>query len=255
MTAFDVKIRHHFTGKGFLLNSYNHKGYWYYGANREGDTIRVFQKWIKPGDYVLEIGGHIGYFSTFYADIVGANGKVDVFEPSDKNARYLHKNIAALGPDVSKNVTVVPKGAGDENTVLNFYIDPISGQNNSFVENFDGFLTTRAQSADGNAETTVERIEVIRLDTYFEGAQRFPDFVKIDVEGFEWNVIQGFAETISKARPKLMIEIQADADKLIPFFIGQGYTVYNDKLQKIGSIDEYKTKRSPNIFFAYEGHE
>lgn len=255
MTAFDVKIRHHFTGKGFLLNSYNHKGYWYYGANREGDTIRVFQKWIRPGDYVLEIGGHIGYFSTFYANTVGANGKVDVFEPSEKNARYLVRNIKALPAEIGQNVTIVNKGAGDTNMVLDFYIDPISGQNNSFVKNFDGFLTTRALSADSDAETSIEQIEVIRLDTYFEGKQRFPDFVKIDVEGFEWNVIQGFAETIAKAKPKLMIEIQADSDKLIPFFIGHGYTVYNDKLEKIAGVDEYRKKKSPNIFFAYESNE
>ncbi|RZJ70850.1 FkbM family methyltransferase [Flavobacterium sp.] len=251
-TAFDTAITHHFTKRKFFLNSYNHKGYWYYGANREGDTISIFQKWVKPGDYVLEIGGHIGYFTTFYANIAGKAGKVDVFEPSEKNAKYLVKNVAALPDGIRENVTLVAKGAGDSNTVLDFYIDPISGQNNSFVKDFDGFLSTRENSAEAQAETKIESIEVITLDSYFEGKDRLPNFVKIDVEGFEWNVLKGFAETIAKAKPKVMVEIQANAKEILEFFISNGYTVYNDKLEKIADYSQYATKRSPNIFFSHD---
>ena len=112
LTAFDTTIKHHFTNAKFLLNTYNHKGYWYFGAKREENTIKQFQSWIKPGQYVIEIGGHIGYFSTFYADLVGINGKVDVFEPSQKNIKYLKKNINFMHKNFSEIVSVIPKGAG-----------------------------------------------------------------------------------------------------------------------------------------------
>ena len=210
-TAFNTSIKHHFTNRKFLLNTYNHKGYWFYGKKREEETISVFQKWIERDNYVLEIGGHIGYFTTFYADLVGAKGKVDVFEPSETNLFYLNKNIANLPKELNEITTVVTKGAGDVNETLNFYIDPISGQNNSFVENFDGFLSSKELSADKSVEIIISKVDVITLDSYYESASRFPDFVKIDVEGFEWNVLQGFKNTIIKHRPKLMVEIQSDA--------------------------------------------
>ena len=251
MTAFDTTIKHHHTKKKFLLNTYSHKGYWFHGANREANTVKIFQSWIKPGDFVLEIGAHIGYFSTLYADLVGANGKVDVFEPSEKNAKYLEQNIKFIG-DLSNIVTVVKKGAGDVNEQLKFYIDPISGQNNSFVPEFDGFITSREKSAESQAEIITEVVDVITLDSYFDHAATFPDFVKIDVEGFEWNVVQGFKSTIEKSKPNLMIEIQANANEIFDFFYGHGYTIYNDKLEKIAAFPEYQSKRTPNIFFKHE---
>ena len=252
VTAFDIKIKHHYTKKSFLLNTYNHKGYWYYGARREQNTIKLFQSWIKPNQYVLEIGAHIGYFSTLYASLVGGKGKVDVFEPSEKNAKYLKENIRLLPEDLQKITTVVNKGAGDVDEVLDFYIDPISGQNNSFVKNFDGFFSNREQSAESNAELIKEQVEVIRLDTYFKNKTHFPDFVKVDVEGFEWKVVQGFADSIEKSHPGLMIEIQADAEKIIDFFKEKGYIIFNDKMQVIDSYETYLSISTPNIFFRYQ---
>lgn len=250
-TAFDTSIKHHFTKNRFILNSYNHKGYWYYGAKRDKNTIKLFQLWIKPNQFVLEIGGHIGYFSTLYANIVGNKGRVDVFEPSKENLKYLNKNIAYLPSGLQKIITVVNKGAGDVDSVLDFYVDPISGQNNSFVENFEGFLVNRAYSAESNAELIKEKVEVIRLDTYFENKIIYPNFVKIDVEGFEWKVIEGFTLTILKAHPDFMIEIQTDSEKIIPFFKEIGYSIYNDEMKEINNHSEYLTKKTPNIFFRY----
>ena len=250
-TAFDMTIRHHFTNNKFSLNTYHHKGYWYYGPKREQNTIKVFQAWIKPGDYVLEIGGHIGYFTTFYANLVGCQGRVDVFEPSQKNINYLDKNINFLSPDLREKVTVITKGAGHVNQVMDFYIDPISGQNNSFVKDFEGFLSNRKHSAESRTELIKESVDVITLDGYFQNAAEFPHFVKIDVEGFEWNVIQGFIETIDRSHPSFMIEIQADSENIISFFGNKGYAIYNDKLKLIRDHDEYLIKKSPNIFFKY----
>lgn len=252
MTGRDIKIEHHFTKRKIMLNSYNHKGYWYYGKKREEDTIRVFEKWISKNDYVLEIGAHIGYFSTFYAHLVGNNGKVVVFEPSADNLKYLNKNIDLLGDNLSQIVSVVQKGAGDVSGELDFYIDPISGQNNSFVKDFDGFKTSREKSAETNINVKIQKVPVVTLDSFYEKETKFPDFVKIDVEGFEWNVIEGFKKTIEKAKPLLMIEIQSDANEIISYFKSIGYKIYNDKMEEIKSFEDYEKKNSPNIFFKWE---
>lgn len=253
-TAFDVKIRHHLTKSKFLINTYHHKGYWYYGSKREEESIKVFRSWIKPEQFVLEIGGHIGYFSTFYAFIVGAKGKVDVFEPSMLNARYLNRNIKLLPSYLNTIISVVNKGAGDEKGVFDFYIDPITGQNNSFVKDFEGFYENRKNSAEGKTELIHDSIAVIRLDDYFENKTRLPDFVKIDVEGFEWNVIKGFEKTIIKTHPKMMIEVQRDVEKIIPFFKNIGYSIYNDRQIEIIDIDDYFVKKTPNLFFKFDSY-
>ena len=54
-TAKDITITHHYTHKKFMLNSYNHKGYWYHGKKREEETVAMFKKWISKDNYVLEI--------------------------------------------------------------------------------------------------------------------------------------------------------------------------------------------------------
>lgn len=251
ITARDISITHHYNNEPFLLNSYNHKGYWYHGKKREQETVAVFKDWINIGEFVLEIGGHIGYFSTVYAHLVGETGKVVVFEPSFENLKYLTKNIQNVKASLRHNIQLVQKGAGDVIGELDFYIDPISGQNNSFVKDFDGFKTSRELSAEQDADVQVVKVPVITLDSFFEGETLLPNFVKIDVEGFEWNVIQGFQKTIEKGHPSLMIEIQADADKIIPYFKSVGYTIYNDKMKEINNMEEYVAFRSPNIFFKY----
>jgi len=250
-TAINTTITHHFTNKKFLLNTYKHKGYWFFGKKREENTIKIFKKWIKKGDYVLEIGGHIGYFTTLYSILVGEAGKVDVFEPSELNLFYLKKNIGFLPKETKQIITIENAGAGDINGNFDFYIDPISGQNNSFIKNFDGFLSSRKLSAETSTEMTVTQAKVITLDSYYEKAVRLPDFVKIDVEGYEWNVLQGFKNTIAKHRPKLMVEIQNEAETILTFFKKNNYTIFNDKLEEIDDYNDYLNKRTPNLFFQY----
>lgn len=250
-TAVDIKIKHHLTGYKFLLNTYHHKGYWYYGKKRKENTIEAFKLFIKPHSFVLEIGGHIGYFTTFYAQLVGEAGKVDVFEPGRENLKYLYRNVRLLPVELQKIVTVVHKGAGDTDGELDFYIDPVTGQNNSFVKNFEVFYSNRENSAENKAEPIKEKVVVTRLDTWFQDKKALPDFVKIDVEGFEWNVIQGFVKSIEQKHPDLMVEVHSDSEKIIRFFKDRGYTIYNDKMDEIKNHADYLRKKTNNIFFRY----
>lgn len=248
-TAFDIKIKHHLTKYKFLLNTYHHKGYWYYGKKRKENTIQAFKSFIKPHQYVLEIGGHIGYFTTFFAQLVGEAGKVDVFEPGKDNLKYLYSNVKLLPVELQKIITVVNKGAGNTDGELDFYIDPVTGQNNSFVKNFEVFYSNRENSADTKTELIKESVLVTRLDTWFQNKKSLPDFVKIDVEGFEWNVIQGFAKSIEQKHPDLMIEIHSEPEKIIQFFKENNYTIFNDELREIKDYKDYIKYKTSNMFF------
>ena len=83
---FDVTIKHHYTGDRLRLNAFKHKGYWYLGKDRERNVMSSFERLICKGDTVIEVGGHIGYVSLFFAKLAGDTGHVFVFEPGANNS-------------------------------------------------------------------------------------------------------------------------------------------------------------------------
>jgi FkbM family methyltransferase len=101
-----------------------------------------------------------------------------------RNFRYLKENISLMPTKLSRGVSIIEKGDGDQNIFLDFYIDPITGQNNSFVKDFDGFYENRKLSADKNVQLSTFSVPVIRLDDYLQNNTKYPNFIKIDVEGF-----------------------------------------------------------------------
>ena len=71
-TAFDFSMKHPWSNNGKVrLNSFLHKGYWYHRKNREKRSMLLFSSLIKEGDTVVEVGGHIGFISTYFASLVG----------------------------------------------------------------------------------------------------------------------------------------------------------------------------------------
>lgn len=245
VTAIDIKIKHHFTGYTFILNSYKHKGYWFYGKKREHFSMKRFAEIVKPGMTVLEIGGHIGYLSTYYSYLVGQSGKVIVFEPGKNNLVYLYKNVRFSS---FKNIIVEELAAGNQNCSMTFYLDPLTGQNNSLVKDFDGYFKNRELSVQSSADLIEDRVEVIRLDDYFENIE-LPDFIKIDIEGYEWECLEGLMTVIEKRRPTLMIEIQSNSDKIFNYFKSINYRIYNERHDELFDLKKDEFLITPNVFF------
>ena len=77
----DVTIHHHWTGDRLTLHSFKHKSYWYYGEKRKQETMKFYSDLIGKGDFVIEIGAHIGYVSQYFAHLIGPEGRLIVFEP------------------------------------------------------------------------------------------------------------------------------------------------------------------------------
>ena len=137
---------------------------------------------IEKGDVVLECGGHHGCTTVVLSHWVGATGQIKTFEPSPSNCKIIAQNILQ---NKLQNVTLENKAVGRERGTI--CIDNLS--NSSVTESGDGL-----------------RVELTCLDEY---KHLRPTFLKIDVEGFEMQVLQGAAEILS-TRPKLAIEIHTD---------------------------------------------
>ena len=88
-----VNIKHDYSGRDFNILSWSHKGYWFYGREREANELAMFEELIQEGDVVFEVGGHVGYLTQVFEDLVGAQGTVIVAEPAPSNLNFLRLNI------------------------------------------------------------------------------------------------------------------------------------------------------------------
>jgi FkbM family methyltransferase len=223
----DIRIKHHYTGDRFLLHSFKHKGYWFHGKNREAETMERFSRLVKPGDTVFDIGGHIGYLTLYFSRLAGAAGRVYVFEPGKNNLRYLEQNIRG-----KQNIVLVPKGAGNIDGNLDFFLEDLTGQNNSFVDHYS-ILDDNAKRAFVRPRVAKDTVEVVRLDTFAAGKGIHPDFVKIDVEGFELEVLLGMERILDGHHPLLMIEVTRNKNELHALLKRHGYECYNSSMKKV----------------------
>ena len=133
--------------------------------------IEFCKKELKKGDTVIDVGANIGYFTLFFSKLVGEKGKVIAFEPDPINFDILKKNI-----ELNKitNVELVKKGVSNKNEFMRLYKSPVSG-GHSLIKNEWGKEYTD--------------IQTVTLDEYFK--EQKIDVIKIDVEGFELEVIEG----------------------------------------------------------------
>ncbi|CAN7332168.1 FkbM family methyltransferase [Variovorax sp. LjRoot84] len=145
---------------------------------------------MQPDALALDIGANIGCTGLLLSTLAR---KVICFEPSPSTFALLRKNIAA---GTSGNVEVVNAGLGraDANHEIVFHPSNRSG----------GFVTD--QHLPGH---TVEPIKILQGDSYILAAQleQPVGFIKIDVEGFELDVIAGLAETIATHKPVVTLEL------------------------------------------------
>jgi FkbM family methyltransferase len=241
---FDVTVRHHYTGDRLRLNAFKHKGYWYLGKNRERDVMSSFERLIRKGDTVIEVGGHIGYVSLFFAKLVGETGHVFVFEPGANNLPYTTRNLQS-----AQNVDLIRKAVSNTSGQMPFYLEDMSGQNNSLLKDFWVFDNV-AKSAFLEGQYREDLVEVITIDQFVAEKCLTPAFLKVDVEGAEFDVLQGAINTIQSYKPVLMLEVNVRHREIYEFAWENGYAIYDDTLKPYRDLPE---RGMPNIFCIHRG--
>jgi FkbM family methyltransferase len=241
----DISIRHHYTGDPLRLHSFRHKGYWFYGKEREADTMLQFASLVNPGDAVFEVGGHIGYISMYLARLAGDSGSIHVFEPGPNNLPYITHNTRNR-----PNVFVEPLGVGSSCGTLPFYLEELTGQNNSFVRDFAGLRENEA-SAHVRANRAMVQVEVVTLDDFASHRNIWPNFVKVDVEGFEYEVLKGMSGLLQTKQPRLMVEVQTSESAIFEFLSDFGYFAFDPRGELLTSSDRLKL----NTFFIHRQDE
>ena len=174
---------------------------------------------VKSGDTVLDVGANIGYFSLLASRLVGDEGRVVSFEPS---ARALSKLTGHLCLNRCGNVTVCSQAMGDH-----IGTDKLNWAPNS---NIGGSTIARGIASQGYSE----QIAIRRLDDVCNEMQIVPNFIKLDVEGFELFALRGAEETLQRHHPTVVCELtnqfltdhgQSGAD-MLDFMRGLGYEAW-----------------------------
>ena len=202
----------------------------------------LFKKLINKGDTVIEVGGHIGYISLYFSNLVGKEGIVYVFEPGINNLPYLKNNVKE-----KHNIVLIEKGVGSSNARMPFYIENLSGQNNSFIKDYKGFVQHKKNSFVKNLSVKEVTVDVVRLDNFIFDNKISPNFIKIDVEGFEFEVIKGMSYILKSIQPIFMIEVLYNRNSIYNVMKNENYLMFNDNLKLIKNPDEF----SLNTFFLH----
>ncbi len=169
--------------------------------------------YINPSNLIFDIGGNIGQYALLFSRLVGSDGKVITLEPDFKNFAFLQFN---LNINNLTNVVCLKKGVGASDGVIEFYRDTeTGGRQGSFEkafvgENFKGF---------------VDKVDIITFDALIDQYGQ-PDFVKIDVEGFEANIVKGLSYSLDKT--VFLIEVREETQKdVFDYFQKRGYQCYH----------------------------
>jgi FkbM family methyltransferase len=195
-----------------------------FGAFEPG-TRRYYTSRIKEGFTVLDIGANIGAHSLPFAYLVGQTGRVVCFEATEYAVGRLRKNID-LNPEVRDRIQVVhallTDGSGQ--------FDEISAIESRWP--LDSTIASRVSAHGGEAEG-IGGAKRASLDSLLalEGLDRV-DFVKLDVDGFEWPILQGAQRLIETHRPPVLLELAPDCDPahfadMLGFFLGRGYAFHD----------------------------
>jgi FkbM family methyltransferase len=244
---FDTVINNHWAPEFKLhLNTFTHKGYWWHGKNREIDEMLAIRSLISDGDCVVEVGAHIGYLTQYFSGLVGRSGQVFAFEPGEENLRYLRKNVAHCS-----NVTLSDNAVSDQNGEAIFFVEELSGQNNSLLKNFET-LTKNIENSGQKTEIYEQKVVTVTLDHFTNLNRILPQFIKIDVEGAEKLVVDGMKCLLLKCKPTIMIETTSQHTAIFKFFTDMGYTIFNEKM-KIRDIDDIEQDQGfMNSFCIFE---
>ena len=168
----------------------------------EPHLLRLFKSIIKEGDVCLDIGANIGFHSINISDLVGNNGKVFAFEPIDYLLKKLNTNIHLSG---SRNISIIPNAVSSFDRKGHiFEIDEsFSEQGSSSL--FKNEFLSGIDKKEGVLKKKL--CEVITLDKWIlDNNIQKVDFIKMDIEGGEYNALLGMKQLISKFCPYIIIE-------------------------------------------------
>jgi FkbM family methyltransferase len=197
----------------------------------ERQTKAALRKLVSPGSLVLDIGANIGAHTLHLAQLVGPVGRVMAFEPTDFAFRKLSRNLE-LNPALAARVNAyhcfltASDGARVPEAIYSSW--PLAKQPGLHAKHL-------------GREMQTEQAQSRSLDSMLnEHGDRKVQLVKLDVDGFECDVLAGATAMLREVRPVFVMELApyvleergASLDQLLSYFLPNGYVFYDEQTQK-----------------------
>lgn len=156
-----------------------------------------FARHIRPGDTVVDVGANLGYYALIAAELVGEQGHVIAIEPNPSVYAFLRDTISVNG--FSSRVTALNAaiGGGSREDSAPFFVPHGEPKNGRFLLKGED---ARHLSASGEV-FSVKTVDTVPVDS------GRVDFIKIDVEGAELEVLGALATLLETHRPKVVCEV------------------------------------------------
>jgi FkbM family methyltransferase len=158
-------------------------------AQQEQKILELLMASVHEGDVVFDIGANVGFYTIFLALAVGAQGQVVAFEPNMESYQHLQDNLVL---NAVTNVRAFGRALGERSGEGRLY----QGQ-----ENADSSLVGPPLGKDVGHQL----VEIVTGDSFREAEKLpVPRVMKIDVEGYECQVLRGLRSTLAQPPCELL---------------------------------------------------
>lgn len=177
----------------------------------------LLDKWIKPGDWVLDIGANVGHYSLRLSELVGKSGRVLVFEPVPSTVDLLASNMSRA---TYQNLSIFNVAVSNKTDLVGMVVP----------ENFPESKNSNYYRAHISNNSNALNILSISIDSL--NISHSIKLAKIDVEGHEIYVLQGMENLIKRDFPVLLVE--GDSSEVNNYLASLGYV--GNRMQ--GSVNQ-----------------
>ena len=193
----------------------------------EPSVVRRYRRLVSPGDVVVDIGANVGAHTLPLARAAGEAGRVVAFEPTGWAYSKMLVNLG-LNPELGARVTAVQA----------MLVSPDEPQlPPAIYSSWPLASGSELHPLHRGRLMSTDEARAVTLDDYLAGSgPDRVDFLKIDVDGAEPEVLAGAASTIDRHRPRIVIEMAPCAyednegfvatdgfERIVDSLLGQGY--------------------------------
>lgn len=211
------------------------------GLVEKDDTelvVKILKKIVpeKDGDFIFyDVGANTGYYGILSAYLFRNKIKTASFDPVSEHTDCLKESVKMN--NLENNIKIFTKALGSSEQEVEVFL---SGTGTSLIRNF---MSDKNAPARKIGQTSID-ILISRNEL------SLPDFIKIDVEGFELNVLRGAEQAIKKNQPVIFYEtvyylpssgyINNQYEETVKLLRSWGYTLYNSTAQGLKKVEDHK---------------
>ena len=212
----------------------------------EADLTKIVMMNVKPGQTFFDVGTHFGYYSMLASKLVGQDGQVHSFEPTAETYKVVKSNVGSRA-----NVTLNNLAGWSEETTIRFkdYGTQYSAFNSLYGAKLADSVIKKIKPKEYNVKT-------ISMDKYIADTGARPDFIKIDAENAEYDILKGMANTLRDVRPAISLEVgdvnegeYMDSSASVHFLLDHNYGAFEFRDGELHVHTPTKKYKYSNLLF------